>query len=330
MKTFYIKASIITLMAVVGASKAQVTVVVTVVTVLAHQDWDLDGNRVGLLNSNGNVLLDMDGVRPVDGHLDGVGHRLLYWVRDVLVDGVRLRHGHLHGDRVRPIYIDGVGPVDGHVDGHWHWLLNGVSDWDGLLNGVGSGYMYGVGPVNGHLNGVTNVFDHGVRLGNGNLNFNRVWHVFLYGVGLGHWHLDGVGNVFLNRVGLRDEDLHGVGPVDGNVDGVRYLLLNRVRRRHMDGDFDVLFHVNGHVFDDLVGLWYGHFNGVRHGPLDGVRDVFLDGHSVGDAFHEGDGPRGVGVGVLSEVVGTVAVVGMVIDEVVCSTESVTAANVADV
>lgn len=327
MKTFYIKASI-TLMAVVGASKAQLAGVVVVV--FTDQHGDLDGDGVRLLNRHWDVLLDSHRVRPVDGHFDGVGHGLLYWVRDVLVDGIRLWHGHLYGDGVGPVYIDGVRPVDGNVDGNWHWLLNGVSDRDGLLHGVGSRYVYGVGPVNGHLDGDTNVFNHGVRLGNGNLNFNRVWHVFLHGVGLGHWHLDGVGHVFLNRVGLRDEDLHGVGPVDGNVDGVRYLLLNRVRRGHMDWDFDVLLHVNRHVFDDLVGLWYGHFHGVRHGSVHRVGDVFLDGHGVGDAFHEGDGPRGVGVGVLSDVVGSEAVVGVVIDKIVSSAECVAAADVADI
>lgn len=299
-----------------------------VVVVLTDEDWDLDWDGVRLLHWHWDVLLNVDGVGPVDGHLHGVGHWLLYRVGNVLVHGVGLWDGHLDWDGVRPVYIDGVGPVDWHMYGHWHWLLNGDSDWDGLLNGVGSRYVYGVRPVNGDFHGDTDVFDYRVRLGNGNLNFNWVWHVFLHGVGLGHWHLDGVGDVFFNRVGLRDKDLHGVRPVDGNVDGVRYLLLNWVGGWYMDGDFDVLFHVNWHVFDDLVGLWYGHFDGVRHGLLHGVWDVFLDGHGIRNTFDEGDGPRGVGV--VSEIEGAVAVVGVVIDEVVCSAESVATAEVADV
>lgn len=256
---------------------------------MTNKDWDLYGDGVRLLNSDGYGLLDVHRVRPVNGHFDGYWHWLLNRVRHVFVDRVRFWDWHLHGHWVGLVDWDRVGPVDWNVHGHWHGLFNWNSVRHGLLDGVRGRYMYGVRPVNRDLDWDTNVFYNGVGLRYGYLNFDGVWHVFLHGVGLRNWHLYGVRDVLLNGVRLGNQNLDGVGPVDGNVNGVRNLLLYGVGSGHMDWDFNVFFHVNRHVFDDLVGLGYGHLHGVRYGLFYGVWDWLLDGVGDWNTLNYGDG-----------------------------------------
>lgn len=292
-------------------------------------DWDLHRDRVGLLNGHGVRLLDMDWVRPVDWHMDGVSHWPINRDWDVFVYGVRLWVGHFHWDGVRLFNMHWVRPVYWHVNGNWHGLLNRDSNRHWFFYWVRSRYVDGVRPINGHLDGVTDVLHNWVGLRNGHFNFDGVWHVFLHGVGLGHWNLNGVWNVFLNGVGLRYVHLDGVRPVDGNVDRVRHLLLDGVRSGDVDWDFNVLLHVNRHVFDDLIGLWYGHLDGVRHMSFNGIRHVFLDWYRVRYSFDEGDSSQDIGVFTEWNAVALVRE-SSVFDGVVGATDTVAAADVTNV
>lgn len=273
---------------------AVTVVAVTVVAVsLSNDNGYFHRYGVGLLNLDRNVFFNVYGVWPVYRHFDWVSHRLLNCVRDMLVDDVRLWDWNLHGDGHRLFNWHGVGPIDWYFDWVSNRLLNCVRNRHGFLNRVRSRYVDGVRPVDGDLNWNSDMFHNRVGLRYGNLNFNGVWHMFLHGVWCGHWHLHGVGYVLLNGVGLGNENLHGVRPVDGNVNGVRYFLFNRVGGWYMYRDFDVLFHVNGHVFDDLVRLGYGHLHGVWDRLFYGVRDWLLDGVSNGNTLNDGDSPGGV-------------------------------------
>lgn len=299
------------------------------VLVVIDVHWNVHGDWVRLLYGHWDVLLYVHGVRPVDGHLHWVRDGLLNSVRDVLVYWVRLGNGHFHGNGVGLLNMDGVRSVDWNVDGVGDGLLHGNGHGHWLLNGVRGRHVHRVRPVHGHLHGVSDVFDHWVRLGHGHFDFNGVWHVFLHGVGLGHGHLYGVGDVLLHGVRLGNKNLDGVRPVDGNVDRVRYFLLNWVRSGDVDWDFDVLLHVNWHVFDDLVRLGHGDLDWVWHMLLNSVWHRPVYGVSDRHSLHEGDGPGDIGV--LSER-DAVAVMGegTLINEVVGTTMTVSVANITDV
>lgn len=266
-------------MAVVGSTVAKVAVVVVI-----DDHWYFHGYGVRPIYMDRDVLLNSDGVGPVDGHLHGVRYGLLNSNWDLFVNRVWFWVRYFHGYGVGLLNMDWVRPVDWDMYGYGYWFFDSNRVRDRLVNGVRCGHMYWVRPVDGNFDRVTDVLDYRVRLGNGYLNFDWVWHVFLHGVRLRHGHLDGVWDVFLDGVGLGYENLNGVRPVDGDVHWIGDLFLDWVWGRYMDGDFDVLLHVNGHVFDDLVGLGYRDLYWVRYVSIYGVRDGSVDGYRVRDAF----------------------------------------------
>lgn len=304
---------------------------IVAIGVLVDKDWHFHRHGVGLLHSDWVRPLYMYRVRPVNGNLDGYSNGSLDGVGDVLVHGVGLWVRYLDGHGVWLFNVHRHGTVDGHMHRHRHGLLYGIGDWHVFFNRVGGRHMYGVRPVNRYLDGDTDVLHNRVRLRNGHLNFNGIWHMFLHGVRLRHWHLYGVGNVFLNWVGLRNKNLNGVGPIDWNVHCVRHLLFNRVWGRNVDWDFDVLLHVNRHVFDNLVGLRHGDLDGVRHRPIDGVWHMLLDGVGDRNSLNKSDGLDYVSMLAERDAMGvSTVIVGAIVNHVVSTTDSMSAAKVANI
>ena len=254
------------------------------VVVFIDDYWYFHWYWIRLFYGNWDVLFNGDWVRPIDGDLHGVRHRPINSIRDLLVNWVRFWDWYFHRYGVGLVNVHGVRPVNWDMYGHGHWFLDFYGIRYRLVNWVRGRYMYWVRPVDGHFNWVTDVLHYGVRLRNRHFNFDWVWHVFLHGVRLGHGHLDGVWDMFLNRVRLRYENLNGVRPIDGDVHWIGDLFLNRVRGGYMNWDFDVLLHVNRHVFDDLVGLGHWYLYWVRYVLLYGVRNWSVDGYRVWDAF----------------------------------------------
>lgn len=278
-------------MFVVGAS----VTILAVAVVLIDEHGVFHWYWVGLLHWDGNVLLDVHGVGPVNWHLDWYRHGSLDLNWNVLVYWVRFWHWYFHGDGHRLLNMDWVRPVYWNVHGVGNWLLNWYSDWHWLFNGVRSRYVHWVRPVDGNLDGVTDVFNNWVGLGYGYLNFDGVWHVFLNGVGLRYGHLDGVRNVLFYWVRLRHQNLDGVGPVDWYVNGVGHFLLYWVGSWYMYGNLDVFLNVNGYMFDDLVRLRYGDLYRVGYVFLDRVRYVLFDWYGDWDSLDKSDGSGNISV-----------------------------------
>lgn len=245
------------------------------------RDWLLDGDR--------DVLLDMDWVWTIDGHLDRVGDWSVDGVRNVLLNGVGLRYGNL----------DWI--WHGLLDMHWVWSVDGnlhfvggsllYDVWNGTVDGhwYRSGHSNLVRSVDGHGNLVWDLLLNGVRLGNGHFNLNWVRHVLDHFVGLRYGHLDFVRDLLDDFVGLGNVDLYFVGAIDRYMDGVGDFLLNRVRLWHMYGNLDVLLDGVRNMFDNFVGLRNGHLDWIRHMLLYGVRDVFLHGVRHWVSLQQGDG-----------------------------------------
>lgn len=307
--------------------RASVAIAATVIMFI-DQYWYLDRHWVGLLNSYWHMLLNVYGVRPVNGHFHWYGHWPFYLNRDVFVYWVGLRHGYLDRYGVRSVYVYGVRPVHRNVHGVSYGLLNWNSDWHWLFNGVRSWYMHGVRPVNGNFYGYTDMFNNWVGLGYVYLNFDGVRHVLLNGVGLRNWHLDGVRDVFLNWVGLRHKYFDGVRPVDGHMDWVGHFLFYWVWCRYVYGNLNVFLNVNGHMFDDLVGLGNGDLDGVGDVLLNRVGHWSVNWYSDWDSLDESYSPSDVGAATKVDAISRTGIRSFIV--VVYTAHSVATADVADV
>uniref|UniRef100_A0A8W7P7K5 Uncharacterized protein n=1 Tax=Anopheles coluzzii TaxID=1518534 RepID=A0A8W7P7K5_ANOCL len=258
------------------------------VMVVVYRDWDSDWylyrHRDGLLHRD--VLLNRDGVWAIDRNLHWDRDGLLDRVRNVLLNVVRLRDGHL--DRVRDglLHRHGVGTIDRDLHLIRDWLLDGVRHGFLHLNGVGSWHMDRIGTVDRDLHRVRDLLLDGVRHWDGHFHLHWHWHVLGNFVGLRDWHLDWVRDVLGHFVGLGHEHLDGVGTIDRNMDRVGHLLLNRVGLRHMDGHLNVFLDVDWDVFDYFVGLRYRDLHWIGDMLLHGVRDVLLNRVRYRDTLHQ--------------------------------------------
>lgn len=278
------------------------TIFVAVSVTDNNRDGYLYWVRYGLLNVDGHVLLDVHGVRPVNGDFDGVRYMFLDGVWDVLLNGVRCWHG----------YLDGVGHWFFNV--HRYWAV----DWD--LDGVGNGLFYGVRyeflnwvrhrlgnvhgvrPVDGHLNGVGHFLVD--RVGGGYMNGHLHWvgHLLLNWVRSWYMDLYRYVHLLLNWVRFRYVDLDGNRPVYRDVDGVGDLLLNRVRLRHMHGHFDDLLDWVRNVLYYGVGLRNGYLNWYGNLLLNGVRDVLFYWVWDWDLLDNSDGLVDIGVSTVTTLI----------------------------
>lgn len=251
------------------------TIFVTVMMIDNNGDWYFHWVGHGFLDVYGYVFLDMNGVRPVNGHLHWYGNVFLDWVWDVLLNGVWSGHWHFDGIRHGFLYMDGVWSVNVNFHGVWDRLLDWVRHR--LLNRVRYrfGYVYGVRSVYVHFHWNMHFLDYGVRSGHMYRNLYGVWDLLLNWIGSWYVYLDGDMYFLFYGVRLGHVDLDGNRPVYWYMDWIRYLLLNRVGLRYMYRDFDDFLDWIRHMFDNWVRLRYMYLDRYGNMLFYRVRDVFL-------------------------------------------------------
>lgn len=171
-------------------------------------DWNLDFIRHWLIYGDGVWLLHVDGVRF--GHVYVVGP--VYWdlnlIRDLLDDFVRLGHLDFNLDWVRDFLLNGVGLWHGHLDFIGYFLLYCV--------GLGNVYLDFVRLVNRNLDFIRDLLLYGVGFWHVHWDLdvflNGVRYLLLYCVWLRVGDLDFIGHFLLD--GVWDVLLDGVGDVD--------------------------------------------------------------------------------------------------------------------
>lgn len=277
-------------------------------------DWHLHWVGHGLLDVHGDMFLDVDGVRPVNRDLYGVGHLLLYRVRNVFLNRVRGGYWHFDGVRHGFLYMYGVRSINVDLYGVGNGLLNWVRY--GFLDRVryGLGNVYGVRPVDGHLHRDVHFFVYWV--GSRYMYWHLHWirNLFLDGVGSRNMNLDGYVHLFFNGVRLGHIDLYGNGPVNGHMNWVWYLLFNRVGSWYMHGYFDDLFDWVRYVFHNGVGLRNVHLDRYRNMFLHWVGDMLLYGVRDRNLLHYSNGFVNVRVGVVTTAVATAVTTTKIITE----------------
>lgn len=275
-----------------------------------HRNWD------GLLDRD--VLLDVDWVGAIEGHLDWDWHWLLDGVGDMLLDVVGLRNRDLHWVWDGFFNRDWVGTVN--WDLHW--------DWDGFFHGVWNGLLYRdwiwgrdmnwIGTVNRNLNFNWDLLLDGVRHWHWYFNLHGHWDVLGNFVGLWNWNLNRDGDVLLDGVRLRYQNLDGVWTIDWNVHWVRNLLLDWVRSWDMDWDLNVFLVVHWDVLHNFVWLWDWYLHWVWDVFLHSVRHMLFYGIWHWNSLKQGNGFGHIGMSSQQETVSVT--VSMNRSRMVCSSQ----------